>query len=182
MDTKSILFNVAKDLLSKKSIESITVQEILDTAKVSRSTFYRFFRDKYDIVCELYKETFSEDYLKTFDGGNADDFYRSIFMFARDNFLLFTNALQSNGQNSFIDWLNDYLKQIYEQKYLEIRGEMPDAEMAFKISVIVEANNYAFASWVKKGCIEPVDDVCRWIQDVIPNIYQVTSNDRPKIE
>lgn len=47
-------------LLERKSFEEIIVQDILDETPVSRATFYKHFRDKYEIV-----ERIQEDILQT---------------------------------------------------------------------------------------------------------------------
>lgn len=43
-------------LLYRKSFEDIRIQDILDTAPVSRATFYKHFRDKYEIAEKLQDE------------------------------------------------------------------------------------------------------------------------------
>ena len=43
-------------LLSRKSFEKITVQDILDSTPVSRATFYKHFRDKYEIAEKIQEE------------------------------------------------------------------------------------------------------------------------------
>lgn len=43
-------------LLSRKSFEDIRIHEILETAPVSRATFYKHFRDKYEIAEKLQDE------------------------------------------------------------------------------------------------------------------------------
>ena len=48
--TKYRLAESMKQLVKKKRIDAITVAEIIQLADVSRPTFYRHFRDKYDLV------------------------------------------------------------------------------------------------------------------------------------
>ena len=43
-------------LLSRKPFEKITVQDILDNTPVSRTTFYKHFRDKYEIAEKIQEE------------------------------------------------------------------------------------------------------------------------------
>jgi AcrR family transcriptional regulator len=40
-------------LVSKKDIEDITVEEIIENAEVARSTFYKYYPDKYHIAYQL---------------------------------------------------------------------------------------------------------------------------------
>ena len=46
-------------LLRTKPFEKITVQDILDETPVTRSTFYKHYHDKYEIVERMQKEYFS---------------------------------------------------------------------------------------------------------------------------
>ncbi len=45
-------------LLKNKPFEKITVQDILDETPVTRSTFYKHFSDKYEIVEKLQEDFF----------------------------------------------------------------------------------------------------------------------------
>ncbi len=52
--TRSLLSNALVALMQEKSINKITVQEVLDRATVGRSTFYLHYRDKDDLfLCVL---------------------------------------------------------------------------------------------------------------------------------
>lgn len=57
MDTKGIIVEAMNQLLKEQKFEKITVQNIIDRAHCSRGTFYRHFKDKYDIMNYFYLET-----------------------------------------------------------------------------------------------------------------------------
>ncbi|MBQ0755007.1 MAG: TetR/AcrR family transcriptional regulator [Gammaproteobacteria bacterium] len=42
-------------VFSRQGLESTTVQHLLDEARVSRRTFYKYFKNKYDVLESLYK-------------------------------------------------------------------------------------------------------------------------------
>src|SRR5579859_807977 len=48
--TRGLLSNALVELMQEKSIDKITVQEVLDRATVGRSTFYLHYRDKDDLL------------------------------------------------------------------------------------------------------------------------------------
>lgn len=46
--TKRAMADALKQLLQKRSLEHITIQDVTDAAQVSRKTFYYHFHDIYD--------------------------------------------------------------------------------------------------------------------------------------
>jgi len=48
--TKEILAESFRELAQTKSIDKITIQDITDNCGYSPATFYRHFKDKYDMI------------------------------------------------------------------------------------------------------------------------------------
>ena len=43
-------------LIIRTDMNNITTEKIVQEAKISRATFYRYFKDKYDVLNRNYKE------------------------------------------------------------------------------------------------------------------------------
>ena len=48
--TKEILAESFRELAENRPVDKITIQEIVDNCDFSPATFYRHFRDKYDLI------------------------------------------------------------------------------------------------------------------------------------
>src|SRR6266542_2895932 len=48
--TRSLILKSFEDLLAEKNFESISVQDVTDTAQINRATFYAHFQDKYALL------------------------------------------------------------------------------------------------------------------------------------
>jgi len=94
-------------LLSKIDFQKISVDMILEEAKVSRSTFYRYFKDKYEVMNANYKSILDE-FLSSESSRSCRDLYRQLFSHAQENPKIIKRALESTGYNSFSNFIYDY--------------------------------------------------------------------------
>lgn len=57
--SKRALITAFAELLHRQSYQSITIQEIVGRANMGRSTFYRYFQAKADVLVAMHKEFFT---------------------------------------------------------------------------------------------------------------------------
>ncbi|MDO5114461.1 MAG: TetR-like C-terminal domain-containing protein [Synergistaceae bacterium] len=154
-------------LMQKDTIENISVQNILKLAGISRSSFYRCFHDKYDLMFYCYRATVDE-----FCGNiHTTDIYNlmfSIFSFLRDNKPFFQNVLRYKGTNDFSEQLYQYSFRFYKERLL-CTGKPALSD--------IEADCAAFASsggvevirqWLDRGMTESPDEMARRFCRFIP--------------
>ena len=58
--TKTRIMNAFLYLLNEKSMDCLTVKDIIETAEVNRNTFYYHFEDIYDLLHQVFKTKFEE--------------------------------------------------------------------------------------------------------------------------
>ena len=115
MDTKAIITNSMRDLMKVKPFSKITIQDILDHSGLSRSTFYRHFRDKYQVMTDYYeRKTIS--YLECPDAPLRKK-VAAIADFVLNNRDYFRGVAKTEGANSFSGFISDYAKRFFVIAY-----------------------------------------------------------------
>lgn len=172
MNTKESIINASKQLLSVKNVSSISVQEIADLACVSKTTFYKYFKDKYDVSSVYYQEYVKEHILRKH---SLDDYYGitvEVYQFMKENRSFFRNALAENGQNSFYDFYFSYGKMFLETIYKANNHlRKLSEEDNFKIDMIVAGQIYGVKYWLNNNSEMEAEDVVRWSLELIPEQY-----------
>jgi len=86
-------------LISEKSFEDITVQDIAARATVNRATFYAHFVDKYALVDNLIREGFAQLLQRRLatHTGSAQEHLRQVFLAVTDHW----TALHGQCQHSY---------------------------------------------------------------------------------
>lgn len=98
-----------QELLDKKSIQDISVGDIVENAGLSSRTFYNYFRDKNELLSYIYRTTVEPFW---FEGGRKNSlygFFAQCAKYAQDstNLRAFGNALDYHGQNDLCSEIED---------------------------------------------------------------------------
>ncbi|MFY0760897.1 TetR/AcrR family transcriptional regulator [Metabacillus dongyingensis] len=95
--------NAIVELMSEKSFDEITIQDISDRANVSRGTIYLHYVDKFDLLDKLIEEHINE--LRKMCESAADLDFRDAnlpwFEYLESHSLFFSTMLASKGAHSF---------------------------------------------------------------------------------
>ncbi len=78
---REILADSFRELMEHKSADKITIREITANCGYSMATFYRQFRDKYDLIAWDYARRFREKVALEESEGLHDCFFRSAVMY-----------------------------------------------------------------------------------------------------
>ena len=143
--TKRDIVSAFNRLIARAEIEKITTQMIAAEAGVSKATFYRYFKDKYDVLNHNYKELLDRC-LEQCD--NYRDLYFRLYSFARDEWTHFRRAFYTTGINSFENFVYTYSKSVVEQITAQNRsgaGLTPEENM--QLDVFCYGISYMYKKW-----------------------------------
>ena len=106
-------------LIARMDMEKITTEKIVEEAKISRATFYRYFKDKYDVLNRNYKELL-DGCLRQCSGYR--ELFTLLYRHAREEWSDFHRAFSTTGVNSFGNYISRYSRSVVEQITSENRG------------------------------------------------------------
>lgn len=173
--TKKAMAESIKELMKKKSLEKITVSDIVQNCGLNRQTFYYHFKDKYDLINWIY---YNEIVVTLSNVSAVEDW--SVVMLEILNVMkkektFYIGALNVDGQNIFHDYFfnvtKDMLLKIVDQLTDGVQ-EGRDMKAADKL-FIAEFYTYGLVGmviqWAKNGMKEPpneiVDRLAHFIDD-----------------
>ena len=93
--TKRMLSMSLKKLLSKTTLDNITIQDITNDAEVSRKTFYYHFQDIYDLLDWTLQEDIHRLIVNEIELDNWEESIAALFAYMQANRLLILNAFHS---------------------------------------------------------------------------------------
>lgn len=119
--TISNIENTFIDLLQERDFSAITVQDILDRALINRKTFYRYYKDKYDLA-ETVMRNFFKKLTHQFDTMTVDELEDSRKLLASSTYSILYNSKKEitalwNVKTSEVDFYSLLLKLIQNKHH-----------------------------------------------------------------
>lgn len=103
--TQKAIVESFMELLQKKSLDKITVKDIIETAEINRNTFYYYYKDIYDLLDDAFRNE-SVKFKKQTDPDN--DFYKEYVRtadFLLDHKEAIVHIYNSRSKDSIIAYL-----------------------------------------------------------------------------
>ncbi|AIQ47142.1 TetR family transcriptional regulator [Paenibacillus sp. FSL R7-0273] len=112
------------ELMSEKSFDAITIQDISDKANVHRATVYLHYQDKFDLLNRLIQEHIAAmreitDWACEIDWRTAT---QAFFEYFEQNYLFFSTMLASKGAPSFRTQFLQFIIEEFKEE-IDLAGE-----------------------------------------------------------
>ena len=173
---RKAIVDTAKSMMQKRWVTKISVRDITDTLNISRSSFYYYFNDKFDLVNWIFSSEASSQVSSISDPGKLHIGYANLCKYLYENRLFYLNAFKYLGQNSLSDYLLDFYSRLCENRIKELSKSSQlnlDSTELFILSRL-EAHSYVgmIMDWVKSGM---KDDYLQYFDKLkkIPSDYRI---------
>lgn len=146
--TKRAIVNGFNSLIAERDFDDITAKDIMREAQVSKATFYRYFKDKYDVMNYNYKSILDEA-LCTDGIDNYRDLYLRLYNMGKEKLVGISRSFGSTGVNSFARYIYEYSRSVAENITRQNRGGegFTDSE-AMQVDVFCYGISFMYKEWV----------------------------------
>lgn len=154
--TKNILAESFLELAEKKPINKITIADIVNNCGVTQPTFYRHFKDKYDMIAWIYAREAGNNIAKIGTNGYVwKDTFLDGMRFYEENRKFMINALKhTSGRDSFLFQMSEMNIQFIED---EIKKKLKVSECPPDLSAIAKMFCYGTNQFLYDWLIEKSD-------------------------
>ncbi|SDB60265.1 transcriptional regulator, TetR family [Ruminococcaceae bacterium FB2012] len=154
--TKEIIAESYLELAAKKSINKISVVDIVENCSMTKPTFYRYFKDKYDLISWLFVRATKENLDRIGTDGCAwiDTLLDGIRCYEQYRKYVVNALKHTSGRESFINIMNETEIEFIE---LEIKRKLGQDTVPENLSAIVKIYCYGSGQYI-----------CEWLMDSRP--------------
>lgn len=144
------IISTTSEMLFHKPIDKITVTDICNRISIDRQIFYYYFKDKYDVINNLYQST-ADQIIKDNNQENWKVVVTLICDFTKENRKIFTNALRSESQNSYIWFLVDYSYNMNKRVMEDSCGKKLSNDELFLLKSYSYGAAWMTKEWANEG-------------------------------
>lgn len=145
--TKMAIVEAFNTLIADIDFENITIQAIIEEAEVSKATFYRYFKDKYDVMNYNYKHIL-DDAVRLSTVRNYRDLFLRLYQLGETKLRAIRGAFRSTGVNSFERYIYDYSRSVVEEVTHLNRGRGLTREEDLQLDVFCYGISYMYKKWI----------------------------------
>lgn len=164
--TKTEFSEALYQLLQKNKFEDITVNQIIEMSNKSRSTFYRNYKDKYQVLEYLFHTKLSPYLNHNREIFNYEQLAKEFILFSKDNETLFLNCIEDH-QNTFIKLLyNQYIQML-----TKIMPPLTNDELEV-LYIYLHGTIMSGVSWKRKNITKSANEKLRLFYLAMPEILK----------
>jgi AcrR family transcriptional regulator len=170
--TKNAIFQAFTTLLEQKPYSELTVQDIIDEADISRSTFYAHFETKDELLkamcTDIFEHVFSpeitcEKHHDFSEKGSFRDHITHILCHLQEKRQSIKGIFYGECGEIFMRYLKEYMYRVFDRR-LPQTGEVPrDFRLNHAVSSFAEAVRW----WLKEHSTYSPEEISRYYFECI---------------
>ena len=166
--TKYRMAQSIKGLMGRMPLDKITVKDIVADCGLTRQTFYRNFRDKYDLVNWYFEKLVQQSFEEMGVSLTLREGLTRKFQFIREERVFFTCAFGSNDYNSLMKYDYDYIFKFYENILQKKQGRTLEEDVRLLLQMNCHGANRMTVDWVLTGMEREPEEMAELLIEALP--------------
>lgn len=169
--TKMVIKDRFAALLEKKPLNKITVKELCESAEINRATFYRYYRDPYDLMENLERE-FLGELLDAIREPGRRSFRETLVRILREiekNGGLYRVLFSENGDPHFPNRIFDLCYQNSSVDVAETFQSLSPSQRKWLYYFTAMGCGGVLEQWMRGGMAEPAEEVAEFAAALLEN-------------
>lgn len=178
--TKYKLAGAVRELMAFTPVDRITVKQIVERCDVTRQTFYRNFKDKYDLINWYFDKLAIVSFRQMGVSLTLREGLIKKFEFIKGERCFFTAAFKSEDHNSLLqhdfDFIYEFYTGIIKKKY---QREIPP-DIHFLLEMYCRGSISMTVGWVTGGMKRSTEEMAELLVRALPPDLAELLNDFKK--
>lgn len=166
--TKYRLAGSIKHCMKTTPVDKITVQQIVDGCDVTRQTFYRNFKDKYDLINWYFDKLVLEIFEQIGVDKTIGQTLTEKFEFIRAENVFFTEAFRSDDYNSLKEHDFELILQFYTDLISRKTNQPLSDDLQFLLEMYCRGSVYMTEKWILGGMKKSPAEMAGALVDAVP--------------
>lgn len=170
MDTKKYIADTFEHLLKSRNTTDITVDDIARECDISRSTFYRYYKDKYDLMNWIYQRELDRFNASLIGKNESMVIIKHLTEFILSKKEVYFKLFKDEGQNCFTDFLAEYsIRFTVSQLSFVYKKEIPSDTMN-SVIIYCYGSAHFLKKWAVNGFIKTPAEIVHALSVNMPDI------------
>ena len=169
--SKQIFAETLLELSGHKSIDKITVQQIVEESGLSLQTFYNHFKDKADLILWIHKSKFDELLEKLGKDGYTyhDLTLENIEFYVKHKDFMWNALTHTHGQDAYWRTSAENAYRVLHAYILKRHGlsQLPE-DIDFYLKIYSFASPYIYAEWAFHMPDTPPELFASYVEGAMP--------------
>lgn len=170
--TQKAILDAFNHLISLHSFDKISVNMIVKEAQISRATFYRYFRDKYEVMNFNYKQLLDFSSVSA-RCGNFEELFFALYSEAEKSWGTIRKITDTIGTNSFGEFIYTYSYDLVEKIVKQNRNGVGLTEPEkLQCDVFCHGCSFMYQQWILGKYSLPAKEAANALYAMMPTSFK----------
>lgn len=155
------------ELIKQKPLDKVTVKDITEKAELTRQTFYRNFKDKFDLVNWYFEKLCLKSFKEMGISCTLREGLIKKFTFIKSEREFFSEAFRYEDCNSVMEYDYECIYAFY-RNVVNAKLTVVEADLDFLLRMYCRGSIEMTVEWVRNGMKQDIENIVDLLMEALP--------------